>query len=290
MTNERTNDVHPPQALVRAVVARALAEDLEPLGDITAALVPAAARGHARFVAREPGVLAGRACADETFAQVDERVTITWRRDDGDALTPGDVIADVEGPLRSILTAERTALNLLGHLSGVASITSAYVQAAADAGPTRVLDTRKTTPGLRALEKAAVRAGGGVNHRGSLSEGVLLKDNHLGALRISEAVERARAQWPGRMVEVECDRIEQVREAVAAGATMVLLDNMSPVDVARCVDEVAGRCVVEVSGNVTLDNVAEYAKAGADFVSVGRLTHSAPTLDIGLDLAPESRG
>jgi nicotinate-nucleotide pyrophosphorylase (carboxylating) len=280
-----TNDVHPPLSVVRAVVARALAEDLEPLGDITAALLPAEARGHARFVAREAGVLAGRACADEAFAQVDEQVTLAWRRDDGDALSAGDVLADVEGPLRSILTAERTALNLLGHLSGVASLTRAYVLAATEAGHTRVLDTRKTTPGLRALEKAAVRAGGGVNHRGSLSEGVLLKDNHLGAVRIPEAVERARAQWPGRMVEVECDRIEQVREAVAAGATMVLLDNMSPVDVARCVEEVDGRCVVEVSGNVTLDNVAEYAKAGADFVSVGRLTHSAPTLDIGLDLS-----
>jgi len=269
---------------VRAVVARALAEDLEPLGDITAALVPAEARARARFVAREPGVLAGRACADEAFAQLDDRVTLTWHRDDGDDVAAGDVLADVDGPLRSILTAERTALNLLGHLSGVASLTRAYVAAAREAGPTRVLDTRKTTPGLRALEKAAVRAGGGVNHRGSLSEGVLLKDNHLGAVRISEAVERARAQWPGRMVEVECDRIEQVREAVTAGATMVLLDNMSPVEVAQCVEEVAGRCVVEVSGNVTLDNVAEYAKAGADFVSVGRLTHSAPTLDIGLDL------
>jgi nicotinate-nucleotide pyrophosphorylase (carboxylating) len=276
--------IHPPHSVVRAVVERALAEDLEPLGDITAALIPAETLGRARFVAREPGVLAGRACAEEAFAQVDPAVRLTWQHDDGDTLAAGDVLADVAGPLRSILTAERTALNLLGHLSGVATLTNAYVRAATEAGGTRVLDTRKTTPGLRALEKAAVRAGGGVNHRGSLSEGVLLKDNHLGALRISEAVERARAQWPGRMVEVECDRIEQVREAVAAGATMVLLDNMSPNEVARCVEEVAGRSVVEVSGNVTLDNVAEYAKAGADFVSVGRLTHSAPTLDIGLDL------
>ena len=286
------SDFDPPQAVVSDVVARALAEDLAPLGDMTAGLVPSDAVVSAFIVAREAGVLAGRSCGHEAFRQVDPALSVAWRCDDGDALGVGDTVAEVSGALRSILTAERTALNLLCHLSGIATLTRRYADAAAGAseGRARILDTRKTTPGLRALEKAAVRAGGGFNHRGSLSDGVLLKDNHLGAVDIAAAVSEARRRWPGRMVEVECDRPEQVWEAVGAGATMVLLDNMEPDEVAACVKEIDGRCLVEVSGGVSLENVGHFARAGADFISVGRLTHSAPILDLGLDLAPADEG
>jgi nicotinate-nucleotide pyrophosphorylase (carboxylating) len=279
---------HPPDAAVREAVARALAEDLGPAGDVTASLVPADARGRARFVARAAGVLAGRHCAEATFAEVDPAVEVAWELDDGDALVPGAVIASVSGSLRSILAAERTSLNFLCHLSGVASLTRRFAEAVTRGNPrARVRDTRKTTPGLRLLEKAAVRAGGGVNHRFSLSDGVLLKDNHLAGVGIADAVRRAREQWPGLTLEVECDRFEQVEEALAVGAPMVLLDNMGPAEVAGCVEAIrAGReaVVVEVSGGVSLETATALAAAGADFVSVGSITHSAPALDIGLDL------
>ncbi len=285
--------VDPPGPAVVEAVARALAEDLLPLGDLTAALVPEHTIGRVSVVSRRHGVLAGSACARQTCAVVDPRIDVHWHLADGASLVPGTVVADLVGPLRSLLTAERTLLNFLCHLSGVATLTSRYVAAVTAANPaTRVLDTRKTTPGLRALEKAAVRAGGGVNHRGSLSEAVLVKDNHLAGLSIPDAVRVARAAWPGRMVEVECDRLDQVEAAVAAGASMVLLDNMAPDEVARCVAVVqAGadgpgrnRPLVEVSGGVTLETAPAFAAAGADFVSVGALTHSAPALDLGLDL------
>ena len=282
--------VDPPLEVVRAAVRRALAEDLGPLGDITAALLPERSRARLALVARAEGVLAGRLCAIETFAQVDTALAVEWFLPDGSPLSPGTVIAEIEGPMRSALTAERTALNFLGHLSGVASLTRRYVDAVASANPaTRVLDTRKTTPGLRALEKAAVRAGGGTNHRAGLSDAVLVKDNHLAGLSITEAVARAREQWPGRMVEVECDRRSQADEAVDAGATVVMLDNMTADEVAACVAALRQRAgaaavLVEVSGGVTLDTAPAYAAAGADLVSVGALTHSAPVLDIGLDL------
>ncbi len=263
------------------LVARALAEDLGPLGDITSALLPPDAKAQAALVPRAGGVLAGRDAAAEAFRQVDANLVVTWLAPDGDRVRAGEPFALVNGRLASILTAERTALNFLCHLSGIATLTRRYADAAR---PARIRDTRKTTPGLRALEKAAVRAGGGVNHRGSLSDGVLVKDNHLGGLSIEEAVERARDLWPGRTVQIECDTEAQVKRALAAEADLVLLDNMSPAEVALCVELVAGRCLVEVSGGVTLDTVAAYAAAGADLISVGALTHSAPVLDIGLDL------
>ena len=275
--------VHPPLTSVREAVARALAEDVLPLGDLTSALVDPNVSIRAAVVSRADGVVAGRLCAGETFRQVDDRVEVTWRLDDGDRVSAGTALAHVAGPLASVLTAERTALNLLSHLSGVATLTSRYVAAVAGTGA-RVLDTRKTTPGLRALEKAAVRAGGGHNHRGNLSEMVLVKDNHFAGTTLAEAVKRARQAWPLRTVEVECDSVEHVREALAAGATALLLDNMDPDAVRHCVAEVGGRATVEVSGGVNLDTVAAFAAAGADFVSVGALTHSAPALDIGLDL------
>lgn len=274
--------VDPPETAVREVVARALAEDLGVMGDLTAGLVPDGATVEAELRSRAAGVLAGRRAAGEAFRAVDASITVEWALGDGDRLEPGGLIASVRGPLRSVLTAERTALNLLGHLSGVATLTRRFADAA---GPrTRVRDTRKTTPGLRALEKAAVRAGGGINHRGSLSDGILVKDNHLAGLTIEQAVATAKARWPAVTCQVECDSIDQVKVALAAGADLVLLDNMDPETVAEAVAVVGGRIPVEVSGRVSIETVAAYAAAGADFVSVGALTHSAPVLDIGLDL------
>ena len=277
------SDLHPPVTAVREAVARALAEDLAPLGDMTASLLPVELQASAAFVSRDEGVVAGRLCAVEAMAQIDPSIVVEWRIEDGGEVKPGDVIATVEGPLPSILMAERTALNFMRHLSGVATLTRRFVRATH--GDATILDTRKTTPGLRALEKAAVRAGGGANHRGSLSDGVLIKDNHLGGLTIAEAVRRAKLRWPGRLVEVECDDVKQVKEAVAAGATMVMLDNMTPQKVRSAVKVVAGQCAVEVSGRITLESVGDYARIkGVDYISVGALTHSAPVLDIGLDL------
>jgi nicotinate-nucleotide pyrophosphorylase (carboxylating) len=274
--------VDPPLSAVREVVARALAEDLGVFGDLTAGLVPPDARVEAAIRSRSEGVLAGRLAAAETFAAVDRSIRVEWLRADGDRLAADDEVARVSGPLASVLTSERTALNLLSHLSGVATLTRRFVDAAE--GRTAIRDTRKTTPGLRALEKAAVRAGGGVNHRGSLSDGILVKDNHLAGLTIDAAVSAAHARWPGVTCEVECDTLGQVKVALAAGADMVLLDNMDPAQVSEAVALVSGRIPVEVSGRVTLDTVAEYAAAGPDFISVGALTHSAPVLDLGLDL------
>jgi len=272
----------PPLTAVRDVVARALAEDLGVFGDLTAGLVPAGATVAAAVVSRAPGVLAGRLAATEAFAAVDPAIVVRWQATDGDRVEAGAVLARVRGPLAPVLTAERTALNLLGHLSGVATLTRRFVDAAGLT--TRVRDTRKTTPGLRALEKAAVRAGGGVNHRGSLSDGILLKDNHLAGISIEAAVALAKRRWPSQPCEVECDTIDQVKVAVEAGADLVLLDNMDPSEVATAVGVVAGRIPVEVSGRITLDTVAAFASAGADLISVGALTHSAPALDIALDL------
>jgi nicotinate-nucleotide pyrophosphorylase (carboxylating) len=288
-----TGDFDPPVTAVREAVARALAEDLGVLGDLTStALIPADAAGTGHFVARVPGVLAGTAVATEVFAQLDPAVSVTWAAGDGDRVAAGRRLGTVGGPLRSVLTGERSALNFLGHLSGIATLTRAHVDAAAAAGG-RIRDTRKTTPGLRALEKAAVRAGGGANHRGNLSDAVLIKDNHLRYLgtsgeasgsAIAEAVDRARARWPGAVVEVECDTLHQVAEAKAAGADLVLVDNMTPAEVAQACAIAGGAFPIEVSGGVTLDTVAAYAAAGAGLISVGALTHSAPVLDIALDL------
>ena len=270
-------------------VRRTLAEDLEPLGDLTASLLDPTARGVLKIVARESGVIAGQACCVEAFAQVDPDIVVEVVRRDAALVEPGDVVAVISGRLTPILSAERTALNFLGHLSGIATATRRVVDAVAAVSPdVRVLDTRKTTPGLRSLEKAAVRAGGGYNHRANLSDAILIKDNHLGALSISEAVREAKHRWPGRNVEVECDTLAQVVEAADARATAVLLDNMDPGE-ARQAATVARahhpEILVEVSGGITLSSVAEFAAAGVDLISLGALTHSAPTLDLGLDLS-----
>src|SRR3954451_10933428 len=201
--------------------------------------------------------------------------------DDGIEVSEGECVARIEGPLASMLTGERTALNFLCHLSGVATLTRRFVRATH--GRSRIWDTRKTTPGLRALEKAAVRAGGGVNHRGSLSDFVLVKDNHLGGLSIAEAVRRAAMRWPGRTIEVECETLDQVDEAVEAGASLIMLCNMPPDTVAGAVARIGGRAPGEVSGGITLETVGAYASSGADLISSGAITNSAPKLDIGLD-------
>jgi nicotinate-nucleotide pyrophosphorylase (carboxylating) len=287
----RRDDVHPPLLAIRQVVAACLAEDLLPLGDLTANLLDADATVEATIGARDAGVLAGVRSAREVFAQIDPDIVCDFLLDDGDRVEKGSVIAHIHGRLASVVTAERSALNLLCHLSGVATLTRRYVDAIKAANPASTLwDTRKTTPGLRSLEKAAVRAGGGANHRGNLSEAVLIKDNHLQGIGIAQAVSLARDRWPSRMIEVECDRIDQVEEAVHAGATVVMCDNMSPAEVARSVEIARARgdgprrCLVEASGRMSLERVGEYARAGADLISVGAITHSAPILDLGLDL------
>jgi nicotinate-nucleotide pyrophosphorylase (carboxylating) len=285
----------PPIGAVRDVVGRALAEDPTPLGDITSALMPDDATAEGELRTRAAGVVAGAACVTETFAQVDSRLCVQWNAHDGDPVDARAVLAVVSGPLASLLTAERTALNLLGHLSGVATLTRRFVDAA---GPDlRVWDTRKTTPGLRSLEKAAVRAGGGASHRGNLSEWVMLKDNHLELVGITAAVARARRHFPARTVHVECDTYEKLVEALDAGADALLLDNMTPEEARRCVETVDAhaasggrRPLVELSGGITLETVHLYAQVGADMVSSGSLTNSAPVLDIGLDVTATHRG
>ncbi len=282
------NPAYPPVVAVRDAVGRALGEDLLPLGDLTASLLPDGLLGRGAIVVRAPGVLAGRLCVDETYRSLDPDVELAWSADDGADVVPGQAVATIRGPLASILTGERTALNFLCHLSGVASSTRHFVLAVA--GRATVWDTRKTLPGLRSLEKAAVRAGGGANHRGNLSEFVLVKDNHLVGLSITDAVRRAGERWPARTVEVECDRLEQVAEAVEAGCGLVLLDNMSPDQVREAVGLVAGRARTEVSGGVTLETVAAYADAGCDLISTSVITQSAVALDIGLDLSGAAEG
>jgi nicotinate-nucleotide pyrophosphorylase (carboxylating) len=286
---------HAPIGEIRRIVALALAEDLTPLGDLSAALLDDDATAVADVVPRRDGVLAGTRCATEAFAQVDGAVAVSWSADDGDAVAAGQVVGTVSGPLAPILTAERTALNFLNHLSGVATLTRRYVDAAAAGGGTaRVWDTRKTTPGLRSLEKAAVRAGGGWNHRGNLSDWVMFKDNHLARIGVAEAVARARATWPARTIHVECDDLDKVAQALDAGADALLLDNLTPDEIREAVALADGHAIrtggrrplLEASGGITLDTIGAYAATGVDVVSSSQITLSAPVLDIGLDITP----
>jgi len=273
----------PPRPAVRRLVEDALTEDLGLLGDITSiACIGEDQTAVAAFVSRQDGVLAGTAFVTETYRQVDATLSIKWALRDGESVDAGAELGQVAGSLRTILAGERTALNFLCHCSGVASLTRRYVRAAH--GKARILDTRKTVPGMRAAQKAAVRAGGGFNHRDSLSDAVLIKDNHLTALGLTRAVERARARWPGRTIEVECESLEQVAEAREGDVDRILLDNMSPDEVRAAVKIVQGKTKIEVSGGVTLDTVGAYAEAGTDFISVGAMTHSVQILDIGLDI------
>ena len=272
-----------PPSVVSEVVAAALAEDIGLLGDLTSiACIREDQTATAAFVAREEGVLAGTALVDEVFRQIDPEIEVRWSLHDGDPVEVGAEIGVVIGLLQPVLTGERVALNFLCHCSGVATLTRRFVRAAR--GHVRILDTRKTLPGLRGVQRAAVRAGGGFNHRDSLSTAVLIKDNHLAALGLTKAVQRARARWPVRIVEVECDTLDQVAEARDAGVDVVLLDNMSPNEVRKAVEILEGCAKVEVSGRVDLDTVGAYAETGADFISVGALTHSVRVFDIGLDI------
>jgi nicotinate-nucleotide pyrophosphorylase (carboxylating) len=265
------------------VVEAALAEDVGS-GDVTTdATVDAGAVGEAELVARAPGVIAGLAAAEAVFRALDPEIAFERLVEEGERLDRPAAIARVSGSLRAILTGERTALNLLGRLSGIATLTRRYVDAVAGTGAA-ILDTRKTTPGLRALEKHAVACGGGRNHRFGLDDAVLVKDNHLAAAgSIGDAVARLHA-LTDLPVEVECDTLDQVREALAAGADAILLDNMSLADLGAAVALVAGRARLEASGGVTLDTVRAIAETGVDEISVGALTHSAPSLDVSLEL------
>lgn len=265
------------------VVRAALAEDVGS-GDVTvAATVPPGTRGRARITQKQPGVVFGLEAAELAFALVDPGARCT-RLAEESAWRDGGPVLDVEGTAGGILTAERTALNLLGRLSGVATMTARYVRAVEDTGA-RILDTRKTTPGLRALEKAAVRAGGGHNHRFGLFDMVLIKENHAAmAGGVGAAVRAARAVSPELPLEVEVRSLEELDEALEAGAPRVLLDNMGPAELLAAVERTAGRAELEASGGVSLDTVAEIARTGVTFVSAGALTHSAPALDLSLIL------
>jgi nicotinate-nucleotide pyrophosphorylase (carboxylating) len=273
-------------ALYREIVRRALAEDLG-WGDVTTeATVPADLRARGIILVKSPCVVAGLDVAAEAFLQLDPGCAFERKRKDGDRCAPGDVVAELRGQAAAMLTAERTALNFLQRLSGVATLTRTFVDAAN--GAITILDTRKTTPTLRALEKYAVRAGAGTNHRGGLDDGVLIKDNHVRlAGGVREAVKRMKDADPEMPIEVEAQSLEQIDEALEAGADILLFDNL-PVDAVReGVRRVGGRAKIELSGGVTLERIPELAKTGATYVSVGALTHSAPAADLSFELEPE---
>jgi nicotinate-nucleotide pyrophosphorylase (carboxylating) len=279
---------------VAEVVTGALAEDLADGPDVTSAATIAADQlGRADVVPREAGVVAGLPVVALVFAIAGEgRVSVDIRAVDGDVVSPGEVLITAAGPVRDLLTAERTALNLLNHLSGVATLTVLWVTAIGESAA-RIRDTRKTLPGLRALEKYAVRCGGGVNHRMSLSDAALIKDNHVAAAGgVTKAFELVRAAAPDLPVEIEVDTVDQCAEAIEAGATMILLDNMNLSDMTKCVAMAAKtepRVRLEASGGLSIDRAAEVAATGVDYLAVGSLTHSARALDIGLDLTTLDR-
>ena len=272
--------------LYRELVRRALDEDLGP-GDVTTrATVNPGQRGSATLLAKSRCVLAGLDVAVETFRQIDAAVQVTVRHPDGSHLEPGTVAAEFHGSAAALLTAERTALNFVQRLSGTATLTRAFVEAAG--GRTTVLDTRKTTPLLRALEKYAVRAGGGTNHRFGLHDGILIKDNHVRlAGGVGRAVAAMKAAGRGLPIEVEAQSLAQVDDALAAGVDIVLLDNLSTPEIVEAVKRCRGRARTEISGGVTLSRMPELAGTGADFVSIGALTHSAPSADLSLEIEPE---
>jgi nicotinate-nucleotide pyrophosphorylase (carboxylating) len=274
-------------ATVQDVVARALAEDVGE-GDVTtSATVPAAARASARIIQKAPGVVFGLDAAEETFRQLDPEIAFRRQVEEGQWREDGPVM-ELEGSARAILTGERTALNFLQRLSGVATMSARAARAVAGTGAT-ILDTRKTTPGLRVLEKAAVAAGGATNHRAGLYDAILIKENHAASAGgVGAAVRAARERAPDLPLEVECRTLEEVDEALAAGAGWILLDNMDRAGLRAAVERVAGRAKLEASGGVTLENVREIASTGVQFVSVGAITHSAPALDLSLILEPLS--
>jgi nicotinate-nucleotide pyrophosphorylase (carboxylating) len=276
-----------PDLLITPIVRAALAEDLGRAGDLTSqACVPAEARLSVIWAARRPGVLAGLDCARLALAELAPEAGFIALADDGDTLSPGQVLARAEAPARAVLAAERTGLNLMGRLSGIATLTRAYVDAVAGTG-VRITDTRKTTPGLRQLEKYAVRCGGGVNHRFGLDDAILIKDNHVAACGgVRPALERAQAT-AGHLVkvEIEVDGLDQLAQALPLSPDVIMLDNFSLADLRKAVAMTAGRVTLEASGGVDLTTVRAIAETGVQVISVGALTHSAPGLDIGLDAA-----
>lgn len=278
--------VQPPRNVIDGLISIALAEDLGRAGDITSnSVIPAGTPARANLVARAPGTIAGLPVALRVFEVVDDSLEIKAHAADGGGVQAGTVLAQVAGEARSILTAERTALNLLGHLSGIATATAELVAAVAGTGA-RIADTRKTTPGLRALEKYAVACGGGMNHRFGLDDAVLVKDNHIAvAGGVAAAIVAAR-DGVGHLVktEVEVDTIDQLGEALSVGVDVVLLDNMDPATLRSAVELVDGRATTEASGGITGDTVREVADSGVDVISVGWITHSAPALDVALDV------
>ena len=266
-------------------IQNALEEDIG-AGDLTSEfLVPADHQSAARIFAKENAVLAGTQAAQGAYQQLDSQLAITIRRQDGDAVSPGDTVLEIAGRTRSILTGERVALNFIQRLSGVATITRRFVEAVAGTGA-QILDTRKTTPGLRALEKAAVKAGGGRNHRMGLFDAVMVKDNHLLAHpSLAAAIKEIRQKYPELLIEVEADSIDQVREFVGLEAiNVILLDNMRPEEIRRCVELGRPGLKFEASGGVSLSTVRAIAETGVDYISVGQLTHSAPAIDFSLEL------
>ncbi len=270
---------------IERVVTMALEEDA-PFGDVTSqTFVPATTTATAELVAREPGIFAGAEVFEMAMTTLDDTVKVTLLISDGDHFETGQVLARVEGSARAILQAERVALNLVQRMCGVATLTARYVEAVAGTDA-RVVDTRKTTPGLRALERHAVRCGGGHNHRYSLSDAVMAKDNHLAVVDdIGAAIRRARAELPHTMhLEVEIDRLDQLAEVLAAGPDTIMLDNFSLPDLVEGVRRIDGRAIVEASGGITLDTIGAVAATGVDVISVGALTHSVRALDLGLDV------
>jgi nicotinate-nucleotide pyrophosphorylase (carboxylating) len=268
------------------IVQAALAEDVGSGDATTLATVDPAALARATITQKAPGVVFGLEAAEATFAQLDGAVTFERLGAEGVWQEAGKQVLRAEGPARALLTAERVALNLLQRLSGVATLTARYVQAVEGTG-VRILDTRKTTPGLRTLEKAAVRAGGGTNHRVGLYDAILIKENHVAAAGgVQQAIERARSAYPDLPLEVECRNADEIHEALAAGAPRLLLDNMDPARLRAAVTQVAGRAELEASGGITLDTIRAHAVDGLHFISVGALTHSAPALDLSLILEP----
>ncbi|WP_018259733.1 carboxylating nicotinate-nucleotide diphosphorylase [Methylobacterium sp. WSM2598] len=277
-----------PRLLVEPVVRAALLEDLGRAGDLTTdSIVPAQARFSGVIAARQAGVIAGTDAAALAFALLDPEVAVSIARPDSSQVAPGETVMHLSGPARAILSAERVALNLLCRLSGVATATASLVEAARAHGPARIVCTRKTTPGLRALEKRAVRAGGGSNHRFGLDDAVLIKDNHVAvAGGVGPAIRRARA-GTGHLVkiEVEVDTLAQLEEALAEGADAVLLDNMAPDALRRAVAMIDGRAISEASGRITRETAGAVAASGVDLISAGWITHSAAIIDLGLDVA-----
>ena len=271
----------------RELIKRAISEDLDGGVDITSmATLSADAKVNAQFVSRKEGVVAGIDMAIATLAEVGV-TDVTALVKDGDQVKSGTVLIKVTGNARGILLAERTALNFLGHLSGIATLTSQWVQAVSGT-KTKVRDTRKTTPGMRALEKYAVRMGGGTNHRMSLSDAALIKDNHIAAAGgVVAAFSLVREKYPSTDIEIEVDNLQQLRDVLPLNPGLVLLDNMSPAQCAEAVAIVSGATKLEASGGITIENARAYAEAGVDYIAVGALTHSAPNFDIGLDMRVE---